>query len=103
MSYTNIMTKTITFQLDTKGGEDVLTNMVMPTIKQSAEAIAARATGMAGSLSSDPPSIDVSTSIGTIKRGTRAIALVKVDADGDAHKQYVGVVALRKSLDAGRV
>lgn len=97
------MAKDVTFQLDTAAGEQILTAMAMPVIKQSAEAIAARANGMAGGMSSDPPTIAVTTRFGTIKRGTRAIARIEVDADGDAHKQYIGVTALMKARDAGRL
>lgn len=97
------MAKDVTFSLDTAAGEEILTAMAMPIIKQSAEAIAARAQGMASSMSSDPPNIGVTTRFGTIKRGTRAIARIEVDADGDAHKQYIGVTALTKARDAGRV
>lgn len=97
------MAKDVSFSLDPKGGQDVLTQMAMPVIKRSAEAIAARAAGMAGGMSSDPPDISVTTQFGTIKRGTRAIATVKAESTGDAHKDYIGHVALSKAKDAGRV
>lgn len=93
----------ITFALDTKGGEDVLTALAMPTIKQSGEAIKARANAMAGSLSSNPPEISISTSVGTIRRGRRAIATLRVNGGADAHKNYIGAMALSKAKDAGRV
>lgn len=97
------MSKDVSFQLDTKGGQDVLTKMAAPVIKQAADAIAARARGMAGSMSSSPPNITVTTQFGTIRRGTRAIATIRADGGGDAHKQYIGNVALAKARDAGRV
>lgn len=97
------MSKDVSFQMDTKAGEEILTNLAMPTIKKSAEAITGRATAMAASMSSDPPQISMSTSFGTIRRGTRAIATIKADGDGDAHKAYIGVMALTKAQDAGRV
>lgn len=93
----------ITFALDTKGGEDVLTGLAMATIKQSGEAIKARASAMAGSISSDPPEISISTSVGTIRRGRRAIATIRANGGSDAHKNYVGAMALAKAKDAGRV
>jgi len=97
------MSKDVSFQLDPKGGEEILTQMAMAQVKQSAEAIAARANGMATSMSSDPPIISVSTQFGTIKKGVRAIATIKADGGGDAHKGYIGAMALSKSKDAGRV
>jgi len=97
------MSKDVTFQLDPAGGLDILTTMAMPLIKQSADAIAARANGMANSMSTDPPEISVTVAVGTIKRGTRAIATIKADGNGDAHKGYIGIMALTKSKDAGRV
>lgn len=97
------MSKDVSFSMDTKAGEEILTQMAMPVIKKSADAIAARANGMAGGMSSDPPDINVTTTFGTIKRGTRAIATIKVNSGGDAHKGYIGTVALSKSIDAGRV
>lgn len=97
------MAKDVSFQLDTAAGENVLTQMAMPVVKRSAEAIAARAQAMAGSMSSDPPDIRVTTRFGTIRKGTRAIATIAVDGNGDAHKNYIGTMALMKARDAGRV
>lgn len=97
------MAKDVSFSMDPKGGEEILTRMAMPVVKQKADAIAARANAMASSISSDPPAITVSTQFGTIKRGTRAIATIRADGGGDAHKNYIGVVALSKAKDAGRV
>lgn len=96
------MSRDVTFQLDTAAAESILTEMVAPLIKKSGEAIAARAQSMASSMSSDPPTITVSTTVGTIKRGRRAIATVTARGN-DAHQNYIGVMALKKSLDAGRV
>lgn len=81
----------------------MLTDVAMKTIKTSAEAIKARALAMAGSMSTNPPGIILSTSVGTIRRGRRAIATLTVDPHGDAHANYVGHMALAKSKDAGRV
>lgn len=96
------MAKEITFQLDPKGGEDILQRMVAPVIERSAKAIQSRAQGMAGSTSTDPPDISVSMTVGVIKRGRRAIATVQSDS-GDKHQSYIGRQALSKSKDAGRV
>lgn len=95
------MAKDVSFSLDPKGGETILQTMMMPTVKQRAEAIAARARSMTGSMTSNPPVISVSTRLGTIKRGVRAIATVSAQGD-DAHANYVGHVALAKAKDAGR-
>lgn len=101
MSYTKIMAKDVSFQLDPKGGETILQSMMMPTVKQRADAIAARAQSIAGSMSSNPPTISVTSKVGTIKRGQRAIATIQAEGD-DAHENYIGHVALAKSRDAGR-
>lgn len=96
------MSKDVSFQLDVAGGQEVLEKMAAPAVKQAAEAIATRARSMASSMSSDPPEITVSTTVGTIRRGTRAIATVR--AVGNNNRQnYVGHMALAKSKDAGRV
>lgn len=96
------MSKEVSFSLDPAGGRDILERMAMPVVKQSAEAIAARARGMASSLSTDPPEITVTAAVGTIKRGTRAIATVRAQGS-DPHENYIGFTALAKSKDAGRV
>lgn len=100
--YTVGMSSDVSFQLDAKGGEDILTGLAMATIKQSGEAIQARAVAMAGSMSSDPPEITLTTQVGTIKRGVRAIATIR-SSGKNAHQNYIGVLALRKAKDAGRV
>lgn len=93
----------VSFYLDTKGGEDILVNMVAPVIKSSAEAIASRARAMAGSISSNPPDITITeTRQASAKGGSRAVALVRATG-ADAHQNYVGHVALAKAKDAGRV
>ena len=96
------MASDVTFQLDPKGGEEILQNMAMATIEKSAEAIASRARSMAASISSQPPEINVSTKIGTIRRGVRAIATVSATGV-DAHQNYIGHSVLNKSKDAGRI
>lgn len=102
MRYTNSMKADITFQLDTQAAQSILTDMAMPLVEQSANAISSRAQSMASSMTSKPPTFNVSTKIGTIRRGTRAIATVT--AQGlDAHSAYVGHMALTKATDAGRV
>lgn len=95
------MAKRVTFQLDLSGGAEVLQRMAQPMIKKSGEAIASRANSMAREISSKPPKITSHTSVGTIKRGARAISVVK--GDGDARDAYIASEAIRKSLDAGKV
>ena len=102
MMYTNSMSKDVSFQLDPQGGADILQKMAAPVVKRSADAIAARAKSMAGSLSSEPPEISVSTRVGTIKRGVRAIATISAEGK-DSHQNYIGHLALSKAKDAGRV
>ena len=97
------MSRDVTFVLDLKGGEEILTDMVAPMIKQSTEAIAGRARGMASSMSSDPPLIETSTEIVPSKRGgSRVVGIVRV-VGRDPHQNYIGNQALAKSKDAGRV
>jgi hypothetical protein len=95
------MSKDVSFVLDPKGGEQIIQGMMMQTVKEHATAIAARAQSIAGSMSSNPPTITTSTRLGTIKRGVRAIATVSAEGD-DAHENYIGHVALAKAKDAGR-
>lgn len=76
--------------------------MAAPLVKQSAEAIASRARSMASSMSDNPPEVSVTTTVGTIKRGVRAIATVRATGRDD-HENYIGHVALAKAKDAGRV
>lgn len=95
------MSKDVSFSLDLIAGRQILTEMVAPTLKQKAELIAGRARSVAGSISSDPPIITVTESVGVVKRGTRAIATVTA-VGNDAHQNYIGHVALAKAKDAGR-
>lgn len=101
MSYTIGMSKDVSFAMDTKGGEEILQSMMMPTVKQKADAIAARAQSMAGSMSKTPPNITVTTKIGTIKRGVRAIATISAEGR-NAHQNYIGHYVLARAKDAGR-
>jgi hypothetical protein len=96
------MVKEVTFSLDTDAAADIIGDMMMPTVGQSGRAIQSRAQSMASSQSSKPPAIKISTAIGTIKRGRRAIATISIQAD-DAHQAYIGAMALRKAKDAGRL
>ncbi len=96
------MAKEVSFQLDPAGGADILQRMAAPIIQQSGEAVAARARSMASSQSNKPPTISLAMSVGTIKRGIRAIATISAEGD-DAHSKYIGHHALAKARDAGRV
>jgi hypothetical protein len=96
------MSRDVSFSLDTDAAAVILTDMAAPIVKRSAEAIAARARSMASSLSTDPPEITVTETVGTVKRGRRAIATVTA-VGKDAHQNYIGRMALSKARDAGRV
>lgn len=96
------MSKDVSFSLDTQAASVILTDMVAPLIKQSGDAIAARAQSMASSMSSDPPEITVTHTVGTVKKGRRAIATITARGR-DAHQNYIGHMALIKARDAGRV
>lgn len=95
------MSRDVSFSLDTTGGAEILQSMMMPTIKERADALAARAQSMASSMTSNPPEISVSTKIGTIRRGTRAIATITASGR-DAHANYIGHQVLAKAKDAAR-
>ncbi len=94
--------KDVSFALDTKEGSRILQEMAMPVVKKSAEAISSRANGIASSISSQAPSFEVTTKVGTIRRGTRAIATVKSNGR-NARQNYVAHVALSKAKDAGKL
>jgi hypothetical protein len=94
--------KDVSFQLDQSGGAEILQNMVMPTIQQSADAISARAGSMASSQSSDPPTFEVSSRVGVIRRGERAIATIKANSQ-NPHQDFIAHDVLVKAKDAGRV
>ncbi len=96
------MSKDVSFQLDPKGGAEILQKKAAKVVQKSAEAIAARAASMASSIASETPTISVSTKVGTIKRGKRAIATVSA-VGKNQHENYVGHIALAKAKDAGRV
>lgn len=95
------MSRDVSFALDTKGGQDILTTMMMPTIKARGNAILQRAQSMAQSMSSDPPDMSMTTEVGTIKNGVRAIA--KISAQGkNKHQTYIAHYVLARAKDAGR-
>lgn len=96
------MANDISFVLDTKEAEQLLTNMSMPLARQSAEAIAGRARSMASSMSSEPIEITVESAIGIIKRGNRAVATIRAIGQ-NAHQNYIGHQALAKAKDAGKL
>lgn len=96
------MANDITFVLDTKEAEQLLTTMSLPLARSSAEAMAGRARSMVSSMSSEPIEITVESAIGTIKRGSRAVATIRAIGQ-NAHQNYIGHVALAKSKDAGKI
>jgi hypothetical protein len=97
------MAKEMTFSLDIAGaGEAILQSMAADPANQAAQAISQRATMMAASMDKDPPSFSVFESVGTIKRGQRAIATVT--ANGNTARQiYIARQALLKAKDAGQL
>lgn len=95
------MGRNVTFQLDLKGGAEILQRMAAPIVKKSADAIASRAQSNASSMTSKPPTIKVFSSVGVIKRGSRAIAVVK--GGGTQRDVYIATEAIRKAKDAGKL
>lgn len=105
VAYNSVMASPIrtTFQLDISGaGETILQTMAAQTAKDAAEAISERAQGIAASIDKDPPSFNVFSSVGTIKRGQRAIATVRANAS-NTRQRYVARQALLKAKDAGQL
>lgn len=95
------MSRNVRFQLNLAGGAEILQNIAASAVNQSANAIAGRARSNAASLSSKPPKIDVYSSVGVIKRGSRAIAVVK--GGGTQRDVYIATEAIRKAKDAGKL
>lgn len=96
------MVKAVTFQLDLEQADIILTDMVASLVDASALAIQERAQSMVDGRSSNPPTIKVSSAVGTIRKGKRYIATVSAEGS-NAHELYVGHEVLVKSIDAGRV
>lgn len=98
------MAKDTTFQLDTTAaGQEILQKMAAELVRSSGQAIMDRANNMATSQSSEVGGFRLSTKVGTIKRGVRAIATVTANDTGNAHASYIARMALLKAKDAGRV
>lgn len=101
------MSRDVSFSMNTGagGGADIIQQMAMPMVKKSAEAIASRATGISGSLTSMPMQFKVNTYVGLPNRrgGSRAVAEVVADGVVTDHQRYMGYTAVQKSKDAGRV
>lgn len=97
------MANKTTFSLDIGGaGEEILQSMAAAPAKAAAQAMAARASGMVATMTDDPPSFEVFSSVGVIKHGQRAIATIKANTN-NARQRYVAREALLKSKDAGRL
>jgi len=96
------MSSDITFVLDTKEAEQLLTTMSLSLARSSAEAMAGRARSIASTMSGEPPEITVESAVGIIKRGNRAVATIRAVGQ-NAHQNYIGHVALAKSKDAGKL
>lgn len=86
------MARKATFQLDLRGGADVLQNMAMEQVRRSTKAIESRANGLSN------VKFASSVSVGINKRGQRAIGIVSANT-----KNPYAVSLLKKSIDAGRV
>lgn len=98
------MANKTTFQLDiTAAGQAILQSMAVGIVQQSAQAILARANGIALAQSANAPGFEVSSRVGVIRRGSRAITTITASATPNAHLAYVARQALVKAKDAGRV
>lgn len=96
------MSRKVRFQLNLSGGADVLQNMAQRVVNNSAKSIAGRANSVAGSMTSKPPTFKVYSSVGVIKRGQRAISVVKSEST-NPRQTYIANQALVKSRDAGKL
>lgn len=85
-----------TFQLDLKGGREVLTKMARPMVFKSTQAIASRAARLAGI------NFKVSKAVGVNKKGERALGEISFSST-DKRDLFLATDALKKSIDAGRV
>nr|DAF81897.1 MAG TPA: hypothetical protein [Caudoviricetes sp.] len=92
----------VSFSLDTNAANAILTEMASGLVNQSAVAVAQRAQSMISSVSTEPLKVNVSTGVGTIRRGTRAIGKVSINT-ANKHQAYIANTVLRKAKDAGRV
>jgi len=101
------MSRDVKFSMNTGvgGGMSIIQDMAMPLVQKSAEAIASRASGMSGSITSKPLEFDVNTYVGLPNRrgGTRAVAEVVASGVYTSHQRYAGYSAVQKAKDAGRV
>lgn len=90
------MAKKSSFQLDLKGGAEVLQNMAMPIVTKATNAIASRASQLSGF------KFRPTTTIGVNVKGARALGKVEYKAT-NPHDRNIAMDALQKSIDAGRV
>lgn len=93
----------VTFGLDIPAaGQEVLQRMAMPAVQQAGRNILSRANSMASSQSTNAPVFELSSQVGVIKRGQRAIARVSASTN-NARQAYLARTALAKARDAGRL
>lgn len=92
----------VSFSLDTNNANKILTEMASSLVNQSAAAVAQRAQSMISSTTTQPLKVNVSTGVGTIRRGVRAIGKVSINT-ANKHQAYIANMVLRKAKDAGRV
>lgn len=101
------MSRDVRFSMNTGagGGQDIIQQMSMKMVKKSAEAIAERASGISGSITSQPLHFEVNTYVGLPNkyRGSRAVAEIVAKDVYDDHQRYAGFEAIQKAKDAGRV
>lgn len=97
------MAKDTTFQLDiTEAGLEILQDMAMSAVDQSASAIASRAQSISDGMGSGII-FGVNSKVGVIKRGSRAIAIVAAAGVENTRDAYVSYISLLKGRDAGNV
>ena len=92
------------FEINLKGGAEVLQEMSKGIIKESGSKIESRAKRIISSMSGGKDlSIDISApAVGIISAGKRAIVKVEISYK-NSRGRYIADTALRKSIDAGRI
>lgn len=96
------MSRKETVWIDPAGGAYVLQLMTKQIVNDAGTKISSRANLIARSMSSNPPTFKVTTKVGVIRRGERAICTIQADGVTD-RQMYIARMALTKAKDAGKV
>ena len=100
----NIRMSSERFEINLKGGAEVLQEMSKGIVQESALKIENRARRIASSMSGGKDlSIDISSpTVGIISVGKRAIVKIEIGYK-NSRGRFIADTALKKSIDAGRI